>query len=54
MSEDEHVRAGNEEATDEVEAHAHKVQANEEPAAEGESDDDVEAHAHKVQAAKKD
>jgi hypothetical protein len=54
MSEDEHVRAENEEAKDEVEAHGHKPYANEEPKAEGESDDDVEAHAgHKVQSHKK-
>ncbi|HXY81722.1 MAG TPA: hypothetical protein VEH55_10165 [Gaiellaceae bacterium] len=33
---------------DEVEAHTHRVLANEEPQAEGEESDEVEAHVHRV------
>jgi hypothetical protein len=46
MSDDDQaVRAEQEEAKDEVEAHRQVKSANEEAATEG--DDDVEAHAHR-------
>jgi hypothetical protein len=44
VSEDEHVRADQEEPEDEVEAHRNKVLASDEPQAEGEESDEVEAH----------
>ena len=53
MSEDESRRADHEEPEDEVEAHHHKVLANEEPQAEGEESDEVEAHHMRTVAPKK-
>jgi len=53
MSEEESQRRANDEPGDEVEAHHHKVLANEEPQAEGEESDEVEAHQHRVLAPKK-
>jgi hypothetical protein len=47
MSEDE-ARRANEEAADEVEAHARRTAATDEPAEEAEGDDDVEAHGRRV------
>jgi hypothetical protein len=48
MSEDQIERRDHEEPGDEVEAHIHRVLANEEPQAEGEESDEVEAHVHRV------
>jgi hypothetical protein len=50
MSEDEARRAGNEEPADEVEGHARRIAANEEPEKEKEGDDgdDVEAHGRRM------
>jgi hypothetical protein len=47
MSEDENRRiTQHEEPKDDVEAHSHRLSANEEPAEEAE--DDVEAHGHRL------